>query len=89
MRYRLVEGRLVNEAGEPLHTDNVYRSTAPYVVSDTPAYRSPITGALIDGKRERIEDLKKHDCVALDPPTRPRPYKNKSFTEKRGLPLEG
>lgn len=89
MRYRLVEGRLVNEAGVPLNDNNDYNPSIPYVVSDTPAYRSPITGALIDGKRERIEDLKKHDCVALDPPTRPRPYKNKSFTEKRGLPLEG
>jgi hypothetical protein len=89
MRYRLVEGRLVNVyTGEPLNDDSPYTPAIPYVVSDTPAYKSPVTGEVIEGRHARREDLKKHDCVEVDPKPR-RGFRNKAFAEKHGLPYEG
>jgi len=89
-KYHLREGRLVDVyTGEPLNTDNDYRPSIPYVVSDTPGYRSPINGAWIEGRHARKEDLKRNDCVEVDPPARKRGFKNKRFAEKHGLPFEG
>ena len=88
-KYRLSEGRLVDvDTGEPLNSDNNYTPSVPYVVSDTPGYRSPVTGDWIEGRVARKNDLKKHDCVESDPPARKRPYLNKRFAEKHGLPFE-
>jgi hypothetical protein len=39
---------------------------APDVMGDLPAYESPITGELIDGRRARREDLKRHNCRPYD-----------------------
>lgn len=91
MRYVLRAGRLVNvDTGEPLHTDNRYTlSAAPYVLSDTPGYRSPIDGKWIEGRRARKYDLESNGCVERDPPARKRGYRNKRFAEKHGLPFEG
>jgi hypothetical protein len=33
---------------------------APFVMPDLPPYESPITGEVIDGRRQRREDLKRH-----------------------------
>ena len=89
-KYRLSEGRLVDvSTGEPLHTDNSYTPAIPYVVSDTPGYRSPIDGKWIEGRRARRYDLESNDCVAVDPPARKRPFLNKRFAKKYGLPFEG
>lgn len=43
----------------------------PYVCPDTPDYLSPVTGELISGRVQRREDLKRHDCYEMDPPTKP------------------
>ena len=37
-------------------------SNAPFVFGDTPEYTSPIDGRLIDGRKQRREDLRRK-CV--------------------------
>lgn len=37
------------------------------IIPDLPAYRSPIDGRVIDGRKQRREDLKRHGCVEYDP----------------------
>jgi hypothetical protein len=39
----------------------------PYYAPDTPPYRSPVNGALIDGRVARREDLKRTGCREVDP----------------------
>lgn len=39
----------------------------PTVISDLPAYMSPLGTGLIDGRRARREDLKRHNCREVDP----------------------
>ena len=38
------------------------RASGPYVVGDYAAYECPITGDIIDGKREHAKNLLKHGC---------------------------
>lgn len=40
--------------------------SAPMVIGDYQAYNCPITGALIDGKRQHRENLKRHGCRVLE-----------------------
>lgn len=39
----------------------------PHVISDLPAYESPITGKWVHGRRARREDLKRNGCIEYDP----------------------
>lgn len=89
-RYRLVNDRLVDvDTGESLIDDSApYSPVAPYAVSDIPGYRSPIDGSWVEGRRARKYDLEKNGCVESDPPKRKRPYLNKKFADKHGLPFE-
>jgi hypothetical protein len=59
---------------------------APTVISDIPEYLSPIDGRPITSRSERREDMKRNDCVEIDPPKRPRHFKNKRFTKRHSLP---
>lgn len=89
--YKVIDGvGLVDkQTGERAALSQFWQPVAPYVVSDIPDYASPITGEIISGRAARREDLKKHNCIEVDPPKRPRGYKNPSFAKKRGLPLIG
>lgn len=60
---------------------------APMVMRDIPEYASPVTGQPITSRSHRREDLKRHDCIEVDPPRKPRGFKNARFAKKRGLPL--
>jgi hypothetical protein len=57
----------------------------PRVQSDIAEYRSPIDGRPITSRSERREDLRRNGCVEVDPPKRPRGYRNRKFAVKRGL----
>lgn len=47
------------------------RRIMPTMVSiDNFEYRSPVDGRLIRGKRQRVEDLKRNNCVEYDPSMR-------------------
>ena len=59
---------------------------APTVISDIPEYLSPIDGRPITSRSERREDMKRNDCVEVDPPKRSRHFKNKRFTKRHSLP---
>lgn len=65
---------------------------APMVMKDTPEYHSPIDGRLITSRSERREDLKRNNCVEVDPSNtltkgRTDVFKNKRFAKKHGLTL--
>lgn len=82
------DGQFVDKrTGEPMEKPFAGQLCAPMVVSDTPDYRSPIDGRLISGRAQRREDLKRNNCVEIDPPARPRGFKNPRFAAKHGLPL--
>lgn len=55
---------------------------------DIPEYRSPVTGDLIDGRVARREDLKRHDCIEVDPP-KSRAMRTERWANRTGLPLKG
>jgi hypothetical protein len=40
----------------------------PMVMRDTTEYRSPIDGALITSRSQRREDLRRNNCIEVDPP---------------------
>jgi hypothetical protein len=40
---------------------------APHIWSDLPDYKSPLGTGVISGRAARREDLKRHNCVEVDP----------------------
>ena len=66
------------EQSQPLQT--------PRVISDTPGYRSPVTGDWIEGRRARKYDLERHGCIdAGDLPSKTNgKLKNAKFAAKHG-----
>lgn len=91
-RYVWKNGRFVDPVeGTPMPLTFAGKVCAPNVVPDTPAYRSPITGEVIEGRRARREDLKKHGCVeAGDMPRKSAGLaRNKEFARKHGLRWQG
>lgn len=82
------DGQFVDKkTGEPMDKPYAGQIVAPRIMRDIPEYRSPINGKLITSRSERREDLARNDCVELDPPKRPRGFKNARFAKKHGLPL--
>lgn len=71
--------------GEPMNPGGPLAT--PMVMSDTPGYRSPVTGEWIEGRRARKYDLEKHNCVDANDfaPKEPRRLKNAKFAKKHGL----
>ena len=53
--------------------DSVQQSLSAAVWDDLPAYESPIDGRIIEGRRARREDFKRHGC---------RPYEGRQQEEK-------
>lgn len=65
-RYVWRDGQFIDkQTGEPMEVPE--RVVAPRVISDTPAYMSPLGTGLIDGRAARREDLKRGDCREVDP----------------------
>ena len=62
-------GRFVDkQTGAPMQTYD-RKPCAPMIVSDLPAYMSPLGTGLIDGRTARREDLKRNQCREVDPDT--------------------
>lgn len=57
---------------------------APMVVPDTPAYTSPITGKVIEGRAARREDLARSGCVEAGD-MKPKEFRSESFAKKHGF----
>lgn len=64
------------------------RVCMPRVQSDTPAYMSVVSNKLIDGKRERREDLKRSGCREVDPSEGPVACRTEKWARRLGLPQE-
>lgn len=90
--YRFRNGRLVDRDGLPMLSHNELahdesQIRAPMVMRDIPEYASPIDGRMITTRSERREDLIRNNCVEVDPPRRPRGFKNERFAAKRRMKL--
>lgn len=59
-RYRFDRDRndLVEITEAPCKTRN-----GPFLQPDLPGYQSPVTGAWIEGRAARREDLRRHNCT--------------------------
>lgn len=57
----------------------------PRVFGDYPAYESPVTGQVVEGRRARRYDMEKHNCIDANDLPRPAGLKNPRFAKKRGL----
>ena len=53
------------------------------IIPDLPAYRSPIDGRAIDGRKQRREDLKRHGCVEYDPGMKQDTERRRQESERR------
>jgi len=89
-KYVKRDGRWVSAStGEPMLTEEQRKAPLPLptVISDIPAYQSPIDGRWITTRSERRDDLARNNCVEYEPsmsPTKGK-IKNKAFAKKRGL----
>lgn len=85
------DGRMVDKAtGLPMNPEPLQGAfPCPRVIADIPAYRSPVTGEVISGRRAKRDDLARHNCVdtaELGPSgTLGGKLRNRRFAEKRGL----
>ena len=70
-------------------TEKVSDLPMPYIRSDLPAYESPVTGKLIEGRAARREDLARSGCREVDPSEYKPVYKNYEFCQKKRLPYMG
>ena len=71
--------------GEPMPMPHRDEICMPRVMGDIEPYVSPVGDhAVIGGRAQQRDDLKRHDCVLL-PPKPPRALKNRAIAEKRGL----
>ena len=85
-RYDPAQGCLVDKATGARMVDPSAPLAAPRVWGDLPGYRSPIDGAMIEGRRARRYDLEKNNCVdAGDMPRVTDGLRNEKFAAKHGL----
>jgi hypothetical protein len=61
----------------------------PYVRGDLPAYKSPVTGKVIEGRAARREDLARSGCREVDPSEYKPNYRNYEFCQRNRLPYMG
>lgn len=62
--------------------------SCPAVISDLPAYMSPLGTGMIDGRAARREDLKRNNCREVDPSEYRPKYLNENFARKHGKTVE-
>ena len=80
-------GVMVDKVTREPMVSGPWQPVTPRVLSDLPAYRSPVDGSMIEGRRARRYDLEKNNCVDandLPSPTGGR-LKNEAFAKKHGL----
>jgi hypothetical protein len=65
LKYIWRDGAWRDDDGQPMEAPD--RIAAPLIVSDLPAYMSPLGTGLIDGRRARREDLKRNNCREVAP----------------------
>ena len=60
-------------------------SCAPMIAPDIEPYTSPVDGRLVDGRKQRREDLKRTGCVEYDPGMKRDALRNKERAFDRTL----
>ena len=55
----------------------------PFVAVDIPAYESPATGKMVEGRRARAEDLKRSGCVPFEPGMREQNARKRKEAERQ------
>ena len=58
------------------------------IIPDIPDYISPVTGERVSGRVQRREDLKRNNCIEIDPP-KDRAVRKEKYAKALGLPLMG
>lgn len=59
--------------------------SAPQIMPDIPAYKSPLGTGWITSRSHRREELKRSGCREVDPSEHRAAYRNPHFASKRGL----
>lgn len=82
-------GRMVDRDGFPMLSHNELahdesQIRCPQVMRDIQEYASPIDDRPITSRSWRREDLKRNNCIEVDPPKRPRGFKNPAWAKKYG-----
>lgn len=76
--------RMVNkETGEPMVTGKAV--ALPRLASAFDAYASPITGEVIEDRRQERDHMARHGMVHTADIKKPRKLKNERFIKKHGL----
>lgn len=57
------------------------------IMPDIPDYRSPLGTGWVTSRSHRREELKRHNCVEVDPGSFKPKYINERFARKHGLPI--
>lgn len=63
------------------------RRRGPAVQRDLPAYQSPATGKMIEGRRAHRDDLARSGCRLIEKGEHRSEYRNPRFAEPRRLPM--
>lgn len=84
--YDQATGRLIDKDTGALMVEGDLPLATPRIWKDLPAYRSPIDGAVIEGRRARKYDLEKHGCIdANELSSGPKKLRNARFAKKHGV----
>ncbi len=78
--------KLANYADEQRHTCGAVAQkvvSLPMVAVDYPAYVSPASGRVVEGKKAHLEELKRTNCRLLEPGERQDAVKRKKAEEKK------
>lgn len=67
-----------------LRARRAQQASGPFVVSDTPGYKSPVGNGWIEGRAARREDLKRSGCREVDPSEYRPAYHSKATAERHG-----
>jgi hypothetical protein len=87
-RYVWRNGRFEDRNGEAMPLPERDEIAVPYVISDIPAYLSPIDGSYVSGRAARRDDLKRNNCVPYEDAFKPMggKFRNERFAKKYNLP---
>lgn len=83
MRYVWKGDGFYDRNGQPMAKPFAGQVVMPSVISDIPAYLSPIDGRPITSRSARREDLKRNGCVEYEPSLKPKHPKFEAFEERR------
>lgn len=61
----------------------------PYIVSDLPAYKSPLGTGWVEGRAARRDEMKRHNVREVDPSEYKPTYHNREFAKKVGKEWAG